>query len=198
MKKIKIYEFLLLITLSSFLPYNLISQEKYELRCKNNLLEVSYQVGIEQIGTVEKRNKNDGDVVKYLSSVGLSSGNPYCAAGQYFIFLEAQRKLKLPPKEIPLPRTGLANAMYTYAKMKGNKVKYEAKLHDLLVWRKAKTSFGHIERIIEVQSKGNVITLAFNVMGTSGKEGVFTKKRNIYHPLHRMKVRGLIGFRGIK
>ncbi len=181
-----------------FLPSVAFSQAKYEIECRSDILYYSQIIGMQQVGTTEKRNRNDGEVVKYLKSVGLSVGNPYCAAGQYYIFSEACKQLKLPSSQIPLPRTGLANAMYSYAKQQGKKVKYEPKLHDLLVWRKAKTSFGHIERIIKVNAKGNVITLAFNVMGTNGKEGVFTKKRNIYHPLQRLKVRGLIGFRGIK
>jgi hypothetical protein len=194
MKIKELFEFFLLI----FIPSVAFSQLKYEIECRNDLLQYSQIIGMQQVGTIELGNRNDGSVAKYLKSVGLSEGNPYCAAGQYYIFYEACKHLKLPQSQIPIPRTGLANAMYSYAKQQGNKVKYEAKLHDLLVWRKAKTSFGHIERIIEVNSKGNVTTLAFNVMGTNGKEGVFTKKRNIYHPLQRLKVRGLIGFRSIK
>jgi len=45
--------------------------------------------------------------------------------------------------------------------------------------------------------KGFVRTLAFNVPNEQNQEGVFIKKRNIYHPIRRLKIRGLIGFRSL-
>lgn len=178
------------------IPLGLISQSKFELPCKTTLLEKSLQVGLKQIGTVEKSNRNDGEVEKYLLAVGLTKGNPYCAAGQYYCFSVAANLLGIGENAIPIPKSGLANAIYNYAMANGTKKPYRAAMHDLIVWRRGNTLFGHIERIIEVLDKGNVITLAFNVANEVGREGVFAKKRNIYNPFRRLKIRGLIGFRG--
>ena len=178
-----------------FADLSLYSIDKYVLSADRELVELSEITGYSQIGTTEKNNKNDGDVEKYLSSVGLKKGNPYCAAGQYWCFLEAANILKIDRKKIPIPPTGLANEIYNYAKKNGKATKPIPIRHDLIIWRKGKSIFGHTERIIKVKRAGWVRTIAFNVLDkNSGKEGVFIKQRNIYHPLSRMRVRGLVGF----
>jgi len=53
-----------------------------------------------QIGTQEATGHNDGPVVKYLTSVGLSKGDPYCAAFVYWC-----GKTALGPRN-PFPRSG--------------------------------------------------------------------------------------------
>ena len=187
----------MLIILIWLLPMIGAAAEKYELRCLPGLLEESMKIAIDQAGTLES-GKNSGAVEKYLESVGLKPGNPYCAAGQYYCFLKAALKMGLSKRSIPIPRTGLANAIFTYAKRNGSKVQYKAAVHDLLIYRKGSTRFGHVERIIETGRAGWVKTIAFNVSGiVNGKkrEGVFIRKRNIYHPLAAMFVRGLVGFR---
>lgn len=178
------------------IPLGLMSQSKFELPCNSALLEKSLQVGLKQIGTIEKSNRNDGEVEKYLLAVGLTKSNPYCAAGQYYCFLVAAKILGIGESAIPIQKSGLADAHFNFASANGWKTKYRASVHDLIVWRRGDTPYGHIERIIEVLDKGNVLTLAFNVSNELGQQGVFVKKRNIYNPLRRMKIRGLIGFRG--
>lgn len=172
------------------------AQSKFQLPCSNQLLSKSFEIGLMQVGTIEKSKQNDGEVEKYLQSVGLTKGNPYCAAGQYYCFNEAANYLHLPNNAIPIPRTGLANAMFNFAKENGGKVRYKPAKHDLIVWRRGNTPFGHIERVIDVYDKGFVRTLAFNVSNEQNQEGVFIKKRNVFHPIRRLKIRGLIGFRG--
>mgnify|MGYP000379049915 CR=1 FL=1 len=46
-------------------------------------------VAASQIGTQEATGHNDGPVVKYLTSVGLAKGDPYCAAFVYWCGREA-------------------------------------------------------------------------------------------------------------
>lgn len=46
-------------------------------------------VAASQIGTMEKTGKNDGEVEKYLTSVGLKKGDPYCAAFVFWVGSEA-------------------------------------------------------------------------------------------------------------
>lgn len=180
------------------LPIALYSQSKYEISANSKLLGKSMQIALAQVGTVEKSNRNDGEVEKYWRSIGLTTPSPYCAAGIYYCFAEGCKQLNLPLTYIPIPRTGLAQSIYNYAKSNGTKQSFKPDIHNLIVWRKGQTIYGHIERIIKVQDAGWVQTVAFNVKDIkSGKEGVFIKKRNIYHPISRMKVRGLIGFKAI-
>jgi len=189
----RLYCTIFIIIILSYL--SLYSIDKYILSANKDLVELSEIIAYSQIGITEKNNNNDGKVEKYLNSVGLKKGNPYCAAGQYWCFLEAAKILKLDKKYIPIQKTGLANGIFNYAKQNGKVVKPIPNRHDLIIWRKGKSIFGHIERIIEVKRAGWVRTIAFNVLDkNSGKEGVFIKQRNIYHPLSRMRVRGLVGF----
>jgi hypothetical protein len=171
---------------------------KYYLKCRRDLLLLSREICIAQSGTLEE-GKNRGKAVEsYLASVGLRAGNPYCAAGQYWCFAEACRRLRLNRKFIPLPRTALANAMYVYAERHGKRAKFIPEVDDLIVWRRGASVFGHIERIIAREKAGWVRTVGFNtVKYLKGRkyEGVFIHRRNVYHFLGRLRVRGLIGFK---
>lgn len=53
-----------------------------------------------EIGTTEKTGRNDGEVEKYLTSVGLKKGDPYCAA---FVFWVGRESLGA---SNPYPRSG--------------------------------------------------------------------------------------------
>ncbi|MGB9702506.1 MAG: hypothetical protein ACPL1A_07250 [Candidatus Kapaibacteriota bacterium] len=193
MKKLILILFpLILITLPAF------SQRKYDLIARADVLQKSLEIGLAEVGKTERTNNNDGITAKYLAPFGLPEGSPYCAAGIYWTFLQATKKLNLPESEIPIPRTALANEVFNYALKQGKRNKYLPKVNDLIVWKKAKTPFGHIERIISINTKNLVTTLAFNVRDEfSNKQGVFIKTRNIFHPLGRLAIRGLIGFREI-
>lgn len=184
-----------IITLLIFiLPLN--ATRKYELYCDKELLEKSEILLKSQIGVKEAKGKNDGpQVEKYLHSVGLKKGNPYCAAGQYWCFAEAKNYINKPVL-IPLPKTGLANAMFDYAERKGKPSDYYANRHDLLVWVKGSSRFGHIERIIDLKNGGWVVTVGFNTSPGNAREGdgVYVRYRHILNPLSLMIVRGIIGF----
>jgi hypothetical protein len=175
------------------------AQLKTVLPVKINLLDESLDIAISQVGVCELTGHNDGTMIEiYLSTVNLKQGNPYCAAGQYWCFVVAAKALNLGIDYIPIKRTGLANDMMNDAILKGEKSVFQPRKHDLIVWRKGRTYFGHIERIFQVESAGWVQTIAFNTTANyeiqKNKEGVFIKRRNIYHSLSRMVVRGLIGF----
>jgi hypothetical protein len=198
-----------IIMIFILLTINSAANQRFELNCRKDILFESNRMMISQISVIEKTNKNDGDVVNYLNSVGLNAGDPYCAAGQYWCFLQAVINLNLPKvqnlrkveyPDIPIPRTGLANAIFNFAVINGNKTKYNPQLHDLIVWRKLGKPFGHIERIINIGKAGWVVTVGFNVttrIGNKNIEGVFKKKRNVYYALGRLIIRGLVGFKGV-
>jgi len=171
------------------------SMEKYVLQCRNDILELSEKYAISQIGTLEKSNRNDGNVLKYQIGLELDKGAPYCAAGVYWCFLQASIDLGLAENEIPIIKSAVANELFNDASRRGIRSKYIPGRHCLIVWRKKNNWSGHIERIIDVKKAGWVSTVGFNVTNIYGQHGVFRKKRNIFHPLGRLAVRGLIGFK---
>lgn len=173
------------------------AQTKYALSCDAELLGASLDSALLQAGVIELSGRNDGEPVKYMRAVGISGEAPYCAAGQYWSFLVAALALDLPVAAIPIKRTAVANAIYSDAAARGAKKAYCAEKHDLIVWRKKRSWRGHIERVVEVLERGWTVTIAFNTrekVGGEYREGVFLKKRNVYHPLGRLAIRGLIGF----
>lgn len=176
------------------LPCLLYSGTKYVLPCRQDLLLISERIALSLAGTKELGNRNDGPLIREIQkSAGLPRFSAYCAAGQYWSFLQACRCLNLPENEIPIPRTGLANYMFNFAARNGRSSFYQATRHDLLVWKYSQNMHGHIERIIHAGKAGWVQTIAFNTT-LNVREGIFIRKRNIYHLLGRMNVRGLIGF----
>jgi hypothetical protein len=164
----------------------------YELPCDTELLIVSERIALTQIGVREVGN-NRGEVAKYLTSVGLNEGHPYCAAGVYWCFSEATKELKMSNSAIPIKRTAVANGVLNDAIRRGKLVEKPIAKHDLLVWKSKSSWQGHIERVIEAKSKGIVKTIAFNVRLKDG-EGVGIKTRYISHPLGKLMLRGVVKF----
>lgn len=169
--------------------YNLFTFNKYIINCDNDLKLMSFNIAMNEVGKTEENN-NSGYITKYLKSVGLNSGYSYCMAGQYWAFECAAKLLN---KSNPLLKTGSAIKEYNYLKNKGRKTKFNLNKYDLVFWRKINSWQGHVERIIEVGKSGWMKTLAFNVK-QGNNEGVFIKKRNIFHPIGRLKFIGAIGF----
>lgn len=181
------------------MTYFSFAQTKYNLPCDAKLLSASLDTAMKCVGVIEATGKNDGERIEaYLQSVGRKKGDSYCTAGQYYCFYVSAIALNLPIIEIPIKRTGIANEVFDDAKKRGRKARYQANKHDLIVWRKNGTPFGHIERIIESTKAGWVLTIGFNtsknIVGKGRIEGVFIKRRNIYQPLGKMRVRGIVGF----
>ena len=201
MKKIKslIIDIVVLIAIITSVK----AQAKYVLPSQSKLLEASRDSTVAQIGVRERTGRNDGPKIQeYQQAVGIGRGEPYCAAGVYWCFAVSCSALSYPPTEIPIIRSGLANAIFSDASKRGNRGKYQPNNHDLIVWRRRNSSSGHIERVIQCGSAGWVTTVGFNTSSNtngsqSEKEGVYRKKRNIFHPIGRLPVRGLIGFRAI-
>ena len=171
--------------------------ERYVVIAHADLVDVSRQVLINQVGVKEQGHNRGVEVTKYLASVGLKAGNPYCAAGQYWCFWQAAEELKLSKDLIPIARTGSTQIMYMDAKKRGERTDYNPSVDDLLFWRVDKNK-GHVERVVEVKNAGWVRTVGFNTSSGNGSQrdgdGVYYRNRNIYHPVGRLTVRGLIGF----
>lgn len=173
-----------------------IGQTKFMLKCDSELLDSSLDSALAQVGIIELTNKNDGEVEKYLRLFSLKSGQPYCAAGQYWCFFVSAKKLGLSLSEIPITKSPLAYNIFKDAKKRGIRGNYHAAKNDMIVWRKKDSRNGHIERVYSVSRKGNVTTIGFNTKDKkSNRQGVFFQRRNIYHPLERLMIKGLIGFK---
>lgn len=178
--------FLATLSLSAF--------PKYELEADRRLLYISEQIALSELG-VKEDGKNRGEVEKYQIVTNIPLGSSYCAAGIYWSFSMAAIQIGyLCP--LPIPKSGVANVFLNYAMQYGNKVEPYPMRNDLIVWGRKKSWKGHIERIIEVLDKKVVKTIAFNVK-TDEYEGVAIKKRFLLHPLNRLRIRGLIGFKEV-
>ncbi len=163
---------------------------KYEINCDKDVKSLSYDIVLNEVGITEINN-NRGEVVKYLKSVDLPAGYPYCMAGQYWAFDSACRTLN---KLNPLLKTGSSSAQFNYLKNKGKNIKFNINKYDLVFWKKKDSWQGHVERVMETGQAGFIKTIGFNVKHKS-KEGVFIKTRNIYHIINRMFFVGSIGFK---
>lgn len=167
------------------------SQTKYIIRERGSLISASRMIALSQIGYQETRGENRGEPFKsYLSSVGLSEGNPYCGAGQYYCYQTASRETGTPIRYIP--RSGWAYSFWLVGVRYGTKSKYVPRVDDFIIWKSPTTSRGHVERIIRVRSMGWVETIAFN-SSRNGIGGVYRKTRNIYHHIGILSIKGLTG-----
>ncbi len=179
-----LFKILLLISLSAQLS----AFDKYSLHCDKLVLEASLDTAFAQVGILESGN-NRGEVEKYTKYLSLPKGSAYCAAGVYYCFALATNNTN----DIPIPRTGVATKLFTYAKRHGKRRKNIPAKHDLIIWCLPGSWRGHVERIYKVEKAGWVRSIAFNTK-KGNKEGVFKQRRNLYHILGRLKVLGLVGF----
>lgn len=175
--------------------HSIYSYQKYDLGISNDLKLLSRKVAKAQIGVREVGHNRGFEIDLYNITAGAKKGSPYCASGQYYCYQVASELLDVPN---PLPKTAVANNLFNYAKKHGKKAKFVPVIDDFLVWNYPNSWKGHVERVIEVLKGGFVRTIAFNVslgidVGNDGKGGVTYKLRNIYTPLARMRVKGLIG-----
>jgi hypothetical protein len=154
-----------------------------------------------QIGVREKTGQNDGPQVSaYLRSVGLSAGNPWCMAVQYWAFDQVT-------STPPILRSGLVRAVWndavTQYRASAQGRTASASLDysrdgDLIVWGFLTSTSGHVERQIATARAGWVLTAAGNTTsGDRGNQrdggGMYQRRRNLRHPLGRMVVFGVIG-----
>lgn len=183
---------LLLLVLAFFLLCGW-KYEKYVLPSSLVIIDESSKILVAQVGVLEEEENRGTQIFEYQKSVGISQGAPYCAAGQYYCFYKAVKNVNLSTSDIPIKKTGLASSIFYDAKARGKKTKYNPEKHDLIIWKKQIGINGHVERIVETNKKGWVKTIGFNVRNGT-RSGVFYKIRNIYHPLQKMIILGLVGF----
>lgn len=189
----------LLIIILLLIPIQLQTQSKYEIDCPPDLVFHSMNILTNLVGIREKTNKNDGYIINQIQySCGLKNGDPYCQATQYYTFQKAVELLNmnnLTCYKNPIPRNGLAQSTFNKARKTGKKTKYFCQIGDLVVWKKGKTAYGHIERIDKLGKNGWIVTIGGNV-SNGNQQGIFRKKRNLALPLNRvLTIKGIVGFK---
>lgn len=128
-----------------------------------------------QVGTTEATGRNDGEVVKYLRSVGLAKGDPYCAAFVYWCGREALGKSN------PYPQSGWSPDMVAGGTLVSSGA--PAKPADTFgIYFPSKKRIAHTGLVAE-WGKTSVTTIEANTSpsATSGDQrngdGVWKKKR---------------------
>ena len=191
-------KFLLILLLANCFTLNAV--ERYVVKFDDCIVELSLYYAKSDVGIKETHGNNRGvELDAMLRRFGIKLGSPYCAIGQYDAYQRASEDLGV---KNPMPKTAVANQIHSRLKALGKQTKFVARKDDFITWQYPNSWQGHIERIDSVMPGGWVRTIAYNVsagrdLSNDGKDGVMYKRRNIYHPIARMRVRGLIGVRGI-
>ena len=132
------------------------------------------------IGTREVGNNGGPQVTRFLKSVGLRPGNPWCAAFVSFV-LDSAKVTTMKT------RSGLARHFITKNKtIKATKVSFEnmnIPMGTVLVWRRGTTLFGHVGFTDKWQGKSGTTIEGNTSSGKSGSQwsggGVWSRKRTI-------------------
>lgn len=192
MKK-SIYILLIILTQSLY------SQVRYEVPCEYNVIHRAVSIAHKQVGLKELTGNNDGEHIReYMKAVGLNYDKhyPYCAAGIVWCMLTAADELD---KDICIKKSALCYRLFTWAKASGKITYNKPHVGDIVIWNRAGTTKGHTEIIIEVLKNGWVTTIGFNTSnGKRGSQregnGIFIRKRNLFHMLGNMYIKCIIGF----
>ena len=184
------FKFSFLIGLIFVFCNDLSAASRFVLMIENDRQNAVISLAKTQIGVREETNKER--IAEYLASVGIKGKASWCSAFQYWL----QKQIYSQPY---YPRSAVANSIYDKAVKTGKKVPYKAEVGDYIVWKNPGSWTGHVGLVIEV-SGDQVKTIEGNTSSISVRTGgmVAEKMRHIYHPIGKLKVRGLVGrFRGI-
>ena len=132
------------------------------------------------IGTREIGNNGGPQVTRFLKSVGLRPGNPWCAAFVSFCLDSAKIKTLR-------TRSGLARHFITKNKtIRATKVSYnnmELPAGTVIVWRRGTTMFGHVGFVDNWKGKSGTTIEGNTSSGRSGSQwnggGVWSRRRTI-------------------
>lgn len=140
------------------------------------------------VGTKEVGNNGGYWVTKFLKSVGLRPGNPWCAAFVSFCLDSADIKTMR-------VRSGLARHFISKNKtIKATKVlqtNMKIPMGSVVVWRRGTTTFGHVGFVDKWEGKSGTTIEGNTTSGKGGKEwdggGVWYRKRTI-NPYNHFRI----------
>lgn len=169
--------------------------EKYVLKENVETKELRLKEANKYLGITEEKNKNL--IFEFQKSVDISKNAAWCYAFQYYCYNNVCNNLEI--KNV-LPKTGVANEFFNYAKRLGIKREYKAKAGDYIVWKAVNSWQGHIGIIKKVNSNNTVVTIEGNTGAETVRTGgmVAKKVRSYQHPIGRLKVRGLVELRAVE
>lgn len=134
------------------------------------------------VGTQELTGQNDGpEVERFLESVGLQAGNPYCAAFISYVLDET------PDIDKPTIRSGLASHFITDQSIDSKHVLRGVQKIDpgsIVIWQRGNTIYGHAGFVEEQESTNKFATIEANTSsGVYGNQadgdGVWRRSRSI-------------------
>lgn len=134
------------------------------------------------VGTQELTGENDGpEVERFLESVGLQAGNPYCAAFISYVLDETSGIDK------PTVRSGLASHFITDESINARHVLRGVEQVDpgsIVIWQRGNTIYGHAGFIEEQEGTNQFSTIEANTSsGVYGNQadgdGVWRRSRTI-------------------
>ena len=145
------------------------------------------RIARQQVGVRETGN-NRGAVEKYQRAAGIPKGSPYCYAGLYWCSVTASA-------QTPLLKTGLASLGRKHL---AKQAVSRPIMPDVcfIFWQFPNNAFGHVDLGIEQLGGGWIRCIGFNTGGGGSHRdggGVNYVKRNIAHPLAKMKLKQIIG-----
>ena len=136
------------------------------------------------MGTQELEQNAGPEVERFLSSVGLARGNPYCAA--FVSFTLTKQDGTMHPVLRPTIRSGLASKFITRRSIKASHVLQGTKTPepgDIIIWRKGNTIFGHAGIVLEWKGACGKTIEANTSSGVYGSQadgdGVWIRERCI-------------------
>lgn len=169
------------------------AQSRFVVQCDAGLWQRSLAWQVSQVGVTEKTGHNDGEPIEtWQRAVGIHRGDPYCAAFQSYSFVVCSQT----GEGLPFHPTPLANGIFSDCARHGTPSRGYA-AGDLIVWKHANTTSGHIGRVVKILKDGFVRTCEANTSSGTGNQrdgdGVYLRTRNVRLPLSRMYLRGFVG-----
>lgn len=178
--------------------------EKYNVDLDYKVFQMSMDILNLQVGVVEQPNKSNWgpEVSQYLKSVNINKGASWCAALQYYAFDKAFTHYNMDiKKDFPFNSWRAASAQYWFNRAReiGEKTNEDIKRGDLIVWKKGRTAYGHIERIDKILNNGWLMTIGGNTSsGDNGSQrngdGVYYRKRHFRNAIGQLLVKGYVGW----
>ena len=130
--------------------------------------EKAVECALRSVGVHEEGGDNHGPAVKkYLASVGLPEGSPWCAAFVYYKVQQAASELGV---HFSYPKTGLVQAVVSWAREHGHLSRTPEVGMAVAIWHKNLNRYAHIGLITKVE-KGERFTTIETVEGNSNSDG---------------------------
>jgi len=129
------------------------------------------------VGTVEQRHNAGPEVAKFLGSVGLPVGNPYCAS---FVSYD----LDAAHAAIPTVRTPLATRFITARSIDARQVlrgSVPIPPGTIVIWRHGNSMFGHTGLVISWHDRSGMTVEANTTEGPykAARQGIWIRRRTI-------------------